>query len=228
MRYSRKVMAVAAVAFWLLTAPALACSSSVDDLGPEIYCGKYRGDVKTSFYTTPDGRLGTFFHYETLADLLDALPTDEDMRASTVWSLAGAPAVRLVDEQVNVEVPAYIVAVKPGEDDHDLHVIVSDQPRGRNRVFMNVEVSGLPRNGVRVADFARARAEIRAILADVDDPSAGSSYIRIDPPPPVLVQGSLFFDGDHRAGCGNCPGPAFAKPSTVWEIHPVYSIRLMQ
>jgi len=130
---------------------------------------------------------------------------------------------RLPEEQANVQVFAYIVAVKSREDDHDLHVIISNRPRGgANREFMNVEVSGLPRDHVNEADFARVRAEIRAILPDVD--TGGSGYLRIVPPARVLIRGSLFFDGDHGAGCGSCPGPAWAKPTTVWEIHPVYSI----
>jgi hypothetical protein len=203
--------------------PALACTTSVSDLGAEVYCGKYRGGPKTSFYKTPDGRLGTFFHYDTLADLLDALPSDDEMRQLATWQPAGPPA-RLAEESQNVEVPAYIVAVKPGEDDHDMHVIISDRPRGARRHFMNVEVSGLPRDHVNEVDFVRVRAEIRAILPEVDTGGSGR-YIPINPPARVLVQGSLFFDGDHRAGCGNCPGPSFAKPTTVWEIHPVYSIK---
>jgi hypothetical protein len=202
--------------------PALACTPSVPDLGPEVYCGKYRGGPKTSFYKTPDGRLGTFFHYDNLAHLLDSLPSDDEMRQLATWRPAGPPA-RLAEENQNVEVPAYIVAVKPGEDDHDLHVIISDRPRGANRHFMNVEVSGLPRDHLHEADFVRVRSEIRAILLEVGAASGG--YIRINPPAQVLIQGSLYFDGDHNAGCGSCPGPSYAKPTTVWEIHPVYSIK---
>ena len=118
---------------------AQACSASVQDLGAEVYCGKYRGGPKTSFYKTPDGRLGTFYAFDDLGHLLDYLPTDDEMRARprTSWRPAG-PATRLPEEQMNVQVPAYIVAIKPGEDDHDLHVIISDAPQGRNREFMNV------------------------------------------------------------------------------------------
>lgn len=103
------------------------------------------------------------------------------------------PPTRFPDEQMDVEVPVYLVAVSLGEDDHDLHVIVSDSARGRNRDFMNVEVSGLPRNRVDEGLFARARTQISGILSSVDMTRMGS-YLRIDPPLPVLVQGSLFFD----------------------------------
>jgi hypothetical protein len=123
---------------------------------------------------------------------------------------------------MNVQVPAYIVAVKPREDDHDLHVIISDRTRGADRYFMNVEVSGLPRNHMDEPAFARVRAEIRSVVPEVDE--GGSGYIRVSPAARVLIQGSLFFDGDHGAGCQSCPGPAWAKPTTVWEIHPVFSI----
>jgi hypothetical protein len=76
---------------------------------------------------------------------------------------------------------------------------------------------------VNEADFVHVRSEIRAILPEVGAGSGG--YIRISPPARVLIQGSLYFDGDHAAGCGSCPGPAYAKPTTVWEIHPVYNIK---
>ena len=84
-------------------------------------------------------------------------------------------------------------------------------------------MSGLPRNHVDQADFERVRAEIRTIVPAVDSESGG--YIQVDPPASVVIQGSLFFDGEHGYGCGNCPGPSWAKPMTVWEIHPVYSIK---
>jgi len=225
MRSSLKALVVLAGCLAALGGgPAWGCSASVDDLGPEVYCGKYRGGVKTTFYKTPDGRLGTMFQYPSLADLLDSIPTDDDMRQLTRnWRRGEGPPTRFPDEQMNVEVPVYLVAVSLGEDDHDLHVIVSDSARGRNRDFMNVEVSGLPRNRVDEGLFARARTQISGILSSVDMTRMGS-YLRIDPPLPVLVQGSLFFDGDHEAGCSHCPGPNWAKPQTVWEIHPVYSI----
>ncbi len=50
-------------------------------------------------------------------------------------------------------------------------------------------------------------------------------YIKITDARRVRVRGSLYFDGDHEAGClQGCPGPSYAKPTSVWEIHPVYSI----
>ncbi len=217
MRHS--LFAIVVAALISTTAPALACSQP--DLGPEVYCGTYRGGPKTSFYKTADGRLGTFFHFDNLRDLLDYLLPDQEMRLLRAWRPDG-PQSRIAEERQNVEVPAYIVAVKPGEDDHDMHVIISNRSRGANRDFMTVEVSGLPRDRVNEADFARVRAEIRAILPETD--TVSSDYIRIVPPARVLIRGSLFFDGDHGYGCRSCPGPGWAKPMTVWEIHPVYSI----
>jgi len=49
----------------------------------------------------------------------------------------------------------------------------------------------------------------------------GSSYKKFDPPIPVRVEGSLFFDLDHAAGV---VGPQGMRPSTAWEIHPVTKI----
>lgn len=209
----------AIVAALVVSIPAIACN--MQNIGPEDFCGKYRAGPKTSFFKT-DGQVAPFEHYGDLKALLDTLPGDDEMFANGNWSPQRAPKSRLDVEKHNVEVVAYIVAVKPGEDDRDFHVIVSEDPSGRGQIFMNVEVSGLPRNHVDLADFQRARTEIRSIVPQV----AGGAprYVRVSNPPKVVIQGSLYFDGDHRAGCAHCPGPSYAKPSTVWEIHPVYNI----
>lgn len=204
--------------------PALACN--IPNIGDEVFCGHYRAGPKTTFYKAADGTIAPFEQYDGLPALLSSLPSDDDMRNAADWGLAHAPNSRIEAERHNVEIPVYIVAIKPGEDDRDLHVIVSDQPSGPDRVFMNVEVSGLPRNGVDQIDFGRVRREIREVVPQVD--GHAGNYIRVQRPPSVVIQGSLFFDGDHRAGCGNCPGPSYAKPTTVWEIHPVYRITLTQ
>jgi hypothetical protein len=44
------------------------------------------------------------------------------------------------------------------------------------------------------------------------------------PPKHVTLEGSLYFDGSHGAGGKSDPGPGWAKPKTVWEIHPVYKL----
>jgi hypothetical protein len=55
-------------------------------------------------------------------------------------------------------------------------------------------------------------------------PPSGS-FVHITPAPiHVSIVGSLYFDGDHSAGGKSDPGPAWAKPQSVWEIHPIYKI----
>jgi len=49
----------------------------------------------------------------------------------------------------------------------------------------------------------------------------GTSYDFYDPPVPVEVTGSLFFDMSHATGNG--PGPQSLRHDipTIWEIHPI-------
>lgn len=212
--------AAAVLAATVIGGPAQACSKP--DLGPEIFCGSYRAGVKTSFNRDPQGAFAPVRSFGGITGLLASLPPDDVFRAQGVdFTLHGAPDARVADERQNVEVWGYVVAVKPREDDHDFHVIISDGPLGKGSVFMNVEVSGRPRNGVDDAAFVRARQQVESAVPEVKKASSG--YIRIAGERRVHIQGSLFFDGDHQAGClSGCPGPAYAKPSTVWEIHPVY------
>jgi hypothetical protein len=54
----------------------------------------------------------------------------------------------------------------------------------------------------------------------------GFTYDFYDPPIPVSIAGSLFFDMSHATG--QRPGPASLKSRmpTIWEVHPVSSIAL--
>jgi hypothetical protein len=218
----RRILAVATFAV-LIAAPSLACDKP--GLGDEDFCGTYRSGPKTSFVKNTNGQLARFETFDDIAALLDWLPTDQAMRDQNHWGLNSAPLDRIPEERHNVRVTGFLVAVRPGEDDRDFHVIVGSDPE--NGPFMNVEVSGLPVDHTDEAEFERARQQINALLDALQTETKGS-YLKVLTPPKVVVEGSIYFDGDHRAGCHNCPGPAFAKPTTVWEIHPVFRIETIQ
>lgn len=215
---------------WIFAILVLANSSSsvgatqcTKDIGPDDFCGSYRADPKTTYLKASDGTMVPFEHVGGVSDLLGRLlPSDDAMREKYDWGISSAPGDRVPEELRNVQLDAYIVAVKPCEDDRDYHVIIKDENADE---YMNVEVSGLPTNGVGLADFKRARGEIESVLTDANSSSTCGRYNKPDQPIHVRIEGSVYFDGDHRAGCqSGCPGPSYAKPSTVWEIHPVYSV----
>ena len=53
-------------------------------------------------------------------------------------------------------------------------------------------------------------------------PHAEKRYVKFDPPIPVRVTGSLFWDIEHPPP--NTVGPTDRRPKTAWEIHPVTKI----
>jgi hypothetical protein len=57
-------------------------------------------------------------------------------------------------------------------------------------------------------------------------PLPSRSYFRPDPPVPIRVTGSLFWDVDHE----DPPyvGPNDFKPKTAWEIHPISDIEFLE
>jgi hypothetical protein len=132
------------------------------------------------------------------------------------------PDGRVPEEEHNVTLKAFVVAVKPCEGDHDYHVILKDLTHNQ---FVNAEVSGLPPDAPSDTNFKTPREEIETVLANGGASNTCGRYNKPPHPIPVTVTGSVYFDADHRAGCANgCPGPAYAKPSTVWEIHPILHI----
>jgi hypothetical protein len=160
--------------------------------------------------------------FDTVAALLDSLPPNDEMLGMMI---AHTPTTnRVKKEQRNVRVKGYIYAFKK-EADNDYHVVIGDAPGGASPRYMNAEVSGIPIAGT---DENRATLwEVRnAFKSTFNLGNTGPvSYFRPDPPIPVRLTGSIFWDVDHE----HPPyvGPNDFKPKTAWEIHPISKIEFL-
>lgn len=181
---------------WLTTA----------DAGSDMLLGAARKVAKTSISSAPTKV------YANLSAVLDSLVADDEMRAK---DLKDKP--RVDEEDRNVTVAAFIYAVKK-EADNDFHVILGSTPAKDGARFMTAEVSGLPAAGPFKAPLKAVRDKFKSepALAHVR-----TTYIKFDPPIPVSVKGSLFYDIDHPP---SAIGPSGLRPKTAWEIHPVTDI----
>jgi hypothetical protein len=157
--------------------------------------------------------------FDSVSALRDWLPDNDTMIGLRI---ARGPAVnRVAQERFNVQVPAYIYAFRK-ESDNDYHVIIGDPPDADSPQYLNAEVSGIPTAGTdanrnTLWDVRRAFKEAFQ-LGD----SGPDSYFRPDPPVPVRVMGSLFWDPEHQPP--HTVGPSDFSPGTAWEIHPISAI----
>jgi hypothetical protein len=193
----------------------------------ESFQGSYREKPKTSIVrSATTGNISRVHKYGNLGDLLVFLPDDIEMRNKypDLRIHGGDPEKRKTEELFNVELVCWVHAVKyeGGKGDRDFHVIVGDTPDVETATFMNVEVSGLPPNDSN--NYKPLKDVRKQFLELFSDYNFTTSFTQIDPPRKVKIKGSLLFDGEHNHSCGTCPGPSYAKPGTVWEIHPIYSI----
>jgi hypothetical protein len=128
---------------------------------------------------------------------------------------------RVAEEERNVRLNAFLYAASR-ETDNDFHLIVGENPQGQQEVYMTMEVSGLP--PASAATFARIKSARDAFKGFFGDKVPGASYDFYDPPIPIQVEGSLFFDMSHAHG--QSPGPSTLHPHmpVIWEVHPISSI----
>jgi hypothetical protein len=92
-------------------------------------------------------------------------------------------------------------------------VIIGDKKNHKQATLLNVEVAGLANTDV--ASLQRIRDFFEDNFVNV----CGSKYVVfVDNPIPVTVEGSLFYDIDHKPGQ---VGPAALRAKTSWELHPV-------
>jgi hypothetical protein len=193
----------------------------------EDFKGHYRKEAKTSIVRTASGNIAPAKRFTGLVKLLASLAPIDTMKqkhpklfvkAGDEKAAKSAPGKRVLEEKKNVEVVCWLHHVK-SESDDDFHLIVGSSANAAKAAFLTGEVSGLPSKGKDRTILRTARQQLNDLL---QRPVPTSKYTNLTPPRKVRIKGSLFFDGDHLPGK---IGPGKDKPKTVWEIHPVVSIR---
>jgi hypothetical protein len=179
----------------------------------DVFAGTDRRDSKTSVANAG------LESYSTIAALRSSLATDQQMLSLGITKAPDSP--RTPEEQHNVTVGGLILAISK-ESDNDFHLIVGDPACSQAGCLINVEVSGLPQQAgdPNRPTLTMVRTKFLAFFAGTE-PGTSGGYDRFNPPIPVTLTGSLFFDVDHKAGA---VGPSGLQPSSAWEIHPLTDI----
>jgi hypothetical protein len=202
------------------------CTAKQTNSDGHTFNGSAREVAKT---TLPSAPLETF---GTVAALrADIAKKSDDLVMIDAGISTKCDEVRTPAERRMVSVVGYLYAMKK-EGDNDYHLILGTKTCKKSDCFMTAEVSGIPRLTANRQELATARQHFEtAIQQYVDDGNGATDggYFRFDPPIRVQVRGPLFYDADHKiktAPRAGTVGPAYARPSTSWEIHPVTAIDL--
>lgn len=182
---------------------------------PDQFAGNARKAAKLSFVDAP---------VEIFADLrglITTLPSKSHMLAITPEIPISASSDRVAEERRAVRVRGFLYAASR-EDDRDFHLIIGRARSRRPQLYMTVEISGLP---AEASPFFKKLKVARDTYKEFfGEKLPGTSYDFYDPPIPVDVEGSLFFDMSHAGGQGPGPQSLRDKIPTIWELHPVTSI----
>jgi hypothetical protein len=181
----------------------------------DAFRGTARKAAKTSIANAPVEA------FDGLASLIASLPRDSQMSARTPPISEGPTSNRVSEERRNVRVRAFLYAASR-EDDNDFHLIIGTRRSPGPLTCMTMELSGLPPTGN--LSHGRLKLARDAFKAFFGTDLPGTSYDFYDPPIPVEIEGSLFFDVTHATGPK--PGPSSLRPfiPTIWEVHPITRI----
>lgn len=161
--------------------------------------------------------------FNDVSKLIATLPTGAAMVKLKIP--LGPTSGRTSPEQRNVRVTGFLYAASR-EADNDFHLVVGRDPKAAGpAMYMTAEVSGLPPAGsAAFAALNTARTAYKTFFGS-KLPLAGYDFYSTNPIP-VVIEGSLFWDATHSTG--QAPGPPSLKPNmpTIWEIHPITSIKL--
>ena len=164
--------------------------------------------------------------FRDVKNLVASLVADGTMIARKPKILTTATSKRVVEEERNVHVTAFMYAASR-EADNDFHLIIGRDPKEASEMYMTMELSGLP--GAAAPSFPAlkaARDAFKSFFTATGATLPGLTYDYYQPPIPVKIDGSLFFDMTHASG--SRPGPASLKSRmpVIWEVHPVTKIVL--
>jgi hypothetical protein len=161
-------------------------------------------------------------NFKDLKNLIHSLAPETDMTGHTPAISKASTSNRVQEEKRNVHVKAFIYAASR-EADNDFHLIIGRDPQASPEMYMTMELSGLPPK--TSPSFNKLKAARDAFKKFYDDNLGGSlpglKYDFPDPPIPVDIEGSLFFDITHAAGSRPGPKSLKSRMPVIWEVHPI-------
>lgn len=179
-------------------------------------------DRKAAKLSKAPGAATTF---SDLKDLIASLPAESKMIKHKPPIKTVATFGRVKEEQRNVSVEAFLYAASR-EADNDFHLIIGRDHTLTPEMYMTMEVSGLPPKNNPAFDFTDLNAARRAFKKFFGTKLPGAGYDFYDPPIPVHIEGSLFFDMTHATGARPGPQSLKSRMPVIWEVHPLTSIKL--
>ncbi len=189
---------------------------TVPPRSPDSYAGTSRKAAKLSIAAAP---LEVF---SDLKSLVASLTADKTMIAHKPPITTDATSDRVAEEQRNIRVRAWLYAASK-EADNDFHLIIGSDPQAKPITCMTMELSGLPPS--RSRSYRKLKQARDAFKQFFGTQLPGMTYDFYNPPIPVELEGSLFFDMTHAKG--QKPGPQSLRPfiPTIWEVHPITSMK---
>jgi len=160
--------------------------------------------------------------FNDLSTLIASLPSVASMVKLNIPTTAGSN--RVSQENRNIRVTGFLFAASR-EADNDFHLIVGRDPKAGQEMYMTMEISGLPPSSYPAfGALNTARNAYKKFFGTKNLPGAGYHFYQ--PPVPVQIDGSLFFDATHSTG--QAPGPPSLKSRmpTIFEVHPITNIKL--
>jgi hypothetical protein len=159
--------------------------------------------------------------FDDLEELVKSLTPDKNMKKHVPKIKTDAKSNRVAEEKRNIRVRAFLYAASR-EDDNDFHLIIGRAPEESQELYMTMELSGLPPS--QSASFKKLRRARNAYKKFFKNNLPGFGYEFPDPPIPVEIEGSLFFDMTHASGSKPGPKDLRAHMPTIWEVHPITKI----
>jgi hypothetical protein len=166
-------------------------------------------------------------NFNDLKDLITSLVPDAKMIAKKPKIPTTATSNRVKEEERNVHVTAFLYAASK-EADNDFHLIIGRDPKKAPEIYMTMELSGLPPAGApSFTQLNAARDAFKQFFkANAGGVLPGPTYDFYQPPIPVQIDGSLFFDITHATGPHPGPPSLKSRMPTIWEVHPITKIVL--
>ena len=166
-------------------------------------------------------------NFNDLKDLIASLVPDAKMIARKPRISTAATSNRVKEEERNVHVTAFMYAASR-EADNDFHLIIGRDPNSAPEVYMTMELSGLPVAGApSFMQLNAARDAFKRFFeANAGGALPGLTYDFYQPPIPVEIEGSLFFDMTHATGPHPGPPSLKSRMPVIWEVHPITKIVL--